>query len=78
MTKMNIILINIAHFLDTSLFYFLVEFEVMLVAICNVIVIVVFYDLVETELCYTYMCCLWLVCNNLLVCNLPYGDFSVI
>ena len=42
---MNIFRINMAHFLDVSLFYFMVQSVIMLVML----------DLVEIQLCYTHM-----------------------
>ena len=54
-SKINIIMINMAHFLNMSLFYFKVKCDIILATISNVIVTVVFYNLVETELCYTYL-----------------------
>ena len=40
--KMNIMMINIVHFLDMSLFCFMTESEIMLITISNVIVTAVF------------------------------------
>ena len=40
--KMNIMMINIVHFLDMSLFCFMTESDIMLITISNVIVTAVF------------------------------------
>ena len=40
--KMNIMMINIVHFLDKSLFCFMTESDIMLITISNVIVTAVF------------------------------------
>ena len=37
---MNIVIINITHFLDMSLFHFIVESDIMLVTIFNIVVTV--------------------------------------
>ena len=49
---MNIILINIAHFSDMFLFYFMVKSDIVLVTISNATVSDVFQDLLKIELCY--------------------------
>lgn len=45
-SKMNMILMNIAHFLDMYLFCFMVESNIMIVPISNAIVIVMIEDVV--------------------------------